>query len=92
MKDGDSGSEDYTISSDLPTRIRATKSWEELVFLLSDELIKAAGMREALSRIQDIVKPTDYTMSGPRWDGGAGGNKQKIWEICEYALTKNEPK
>lgn len=41
MKDGDSGSEDYTISSDLPARIRATKNYEELVSLLLDELIKA---------------------------------------------------
>ncbi len=41
MKDGDSGSEDYITLNDLPARIRATNTYEELVSLLSDELVKA---------------------------------------------------
>ena len=47
-----------------------------------------AALREALSRIQDICKPNGVAMSGQRlWDGGAGGNKQRIWELCEVALA-----
>lgn len=45
---------------------------------------------DALRRIQDIVKPTSLTMAGPRWDSAMGGNKQRIWEICEAAIAREE--
>ena len=50
-----------------------------------------AALREALTRIQDICKPNGVAMSGRSlWDGGAGGNKQRIWELCEVALADPE--
>jgi len=64
--------------------------------LFRDVAADTSGLRAALEAIRDICKPMSFDMSGRAiwFEGGTpagGGSRERIWRICDEALSGATP-
>jgi len=93
MRDEDSGSGDSTTLNDLATRIRATKSFEELVGLMADELSASERLRKAAERVLSVYDGRRHPDEDPEEEPYSGwDNWHAALDNLRDALAKGNRK